>query len=397
MIPRQDRAVTYADSYRDSVQVFAREEYARALGLSADESTSSEISRYWLGRGLDEIRHAPLAWGRLMARKAWFLLWNHEIPNNRSYQWASANESRVLRWLPVRWWLLISLAPLGAASLWVIGRRRAVFWVVSFAICWSASLVLFFVNSRFRAPLWPFMCILAAAGGARLVETLTAAVRKKRAEGLLLPLATTLALATFSLVNWLGIPELAPGRDFFYRSVASLELGRLELARDDAQAALAADRTQAMHHFQLASVYLAENRPRDAIGSLGEAGRLKPNEPRIWNNLGVALEELDRTAEAYANYLRAIEQKGDYAPALANAALLELRSGRIETASAHLEQPSAARDTSVHTLCASAFLARAQGRYREAETLLDEARTIDSEIVDRLEEENRKPVSLDPA
>ena len=29
MVPRQDRRVTHGDEYRDSVQVFAREEYAR--------------------------------------------------------------------------------------------------------------------------------------------------------------------------------------------------------------------------------------------------------------------------------------------------------------------------------------------------------------------------------
>ena len=396
MVPRQDRAVTYADAYRDSVQVFAREEYARARGVSAAEATSSEISSYWLGRGVDEITSAPAAWAGLMARKAWFLVWNREIPNNRSYGWVAENESGLLGWLPVRWWLLICLAPLGVAALWKGGRTRALFWVVSFLLCWGAGLVLFFVNGRYRAPLWPLMCVLAAAGATRLVALALAAVRQGKVAALLRPLAACVALAALSLVNWLGIPAPAEGRDWFYRSVANLEIGELEAARRDAEAAVAADTFEAAYHFQLASVSLAQDRPLEALEPLREAASLNSKEPRIWNNLGVALERTGDVAEAYASYLKAIELLGDYAPALANAALLELRAGRIDVAAAHLAPVEGLRDPSIHVLCARAFLARATGETRGAEALLEQARAIDPEVVRRLDEESRVPVTLDP-
>ena len=396
MIPRQDRAVTYAGSYRDSVQVFARQEYARAKGLPSDQPNSSEISRYWLGAGFREIAAAPLSWLGLMARKSWFLAWNREIPNNRSYGWVLANESIVLRWLPVRWWLLVTLTPFGVAALWRRGRRRALFWLTSFIICWSAGLLLFFVNSRYRAPLWPLLCVLAAAGGVGAVEAVTRALRQRRPGSLIAPALAGIALAALSLVNWLNIPEPTGATDFFYRSVANLELGRLEAAREDAEAAVAADGGEASHHFQLASVSLAEDRPRRAIESLREAARLKPDEPRIWNNLGVALERLGEPSAAYASYKKAIEVTEDYAPALANAALLELRAGLVDAAAARLAVTESLQDPSVHLLCARAFLARASGRLGDAELLLARARAVEPEVVRRLDEESRKPLTLVP-
>ncbi|MDH3745986.1 MAG: hypothetical protein OES47_12870 [Acidobacteriota bacterium] len=397
MIPRQDRTVTYADGYRDSVQVFARQEYERdhaRTGPRIKTATAREISRYWLGRGLDEIARAPREWSGLMARKTLFLLWNREIPNNRSYAWVSRHESRMLSRLPVRWWVLLCLAPLGALGLWRRASPLGVFWVASFLTFWGGGLVLFFVNGRYRAPMWPLMCVLAGAGAVHLVDAATAAWRRRSPQTFLRPTVGVALLACVSLVNWLRIPPPPEGRDFFYRSVANLELGRLEPAEADARQAVKFESQEAMHHFQLASVHLARDQPGQAEAALRVAARLTPDEPRVWNNLGVALEGSGRAGEAYDSYLQAINRLPDYAPALTNAALLELRGGQTAAAAAHLQEAAAAGDDSVHFLCASAFLARSEGRHQEATQLLEEASARNVETTRRLEEENRVAARL---
>ncbi len=398
MIPRQDLAVTYAEGYRDSVQVFARQEYARARSLSPTQAAAvpaPDISRYWLGRGLDEIVGAPGDWLGLMARKTYFLLWNREIPNNRNYAWVSRYESSWLGRLPVRWWLLIALAPLGVAELWR-HRRVGTFWVTSFLLCWGAGLVLFFVNGRYRAPMWPLMCVLAAAGAIRLWRRFGEARSRRSLGPVLGPALVVVLLAALSLVNWLRIPPPPEGRDFFYRSMAQLELGRLDEARDDARRAAELEPQEAMHHFQLGNVELRRERPRLAETAFRTAARLIPGEPRVWNNLGVALEDDGRYSEAHEAYLESIEQLAGYAPALTNAALLELRAGHTDEASGHLRLAEAAGDDSLHYLCARAFLARSQGHAQDAERFLAAARARDAEIVDRLEKESRQPIQLGP-
>lgn len=394
MVPRQDRRVTYAGDYRDSVQVFARQEYARAAGVDPMSPSARRISRWWLRRGLSEIAADPGAWTGLMLRKTWYLLWNREIPNNKSYAFVLAEESPLLRLLPVRWWLLVALAPLGV--LWCLrrGDRWVLFWLTSFCALWGAGVVLFFVNGRYRAPLWPFLCILAACGGARLWQQ----ARALRAGGRWRPLAASAALAAalaaVSLGNWAGIDRPAFDRELFYRSLAHLDRGRLDLAAADAERAVALDPGEPAYVFQLGNVRLAGERWADAATAFRRAGELKPVEPRIWNNLGIAEERLGRPGAALAAYHRAIEQVGDYAPALTNAALLELRAGRVDEAERHLDAALAAGDDSIHLLCGRALLARARGDEANAERLLAAARQRDPETTARLERESRRPLAL---
>ncbi|MEO1369433.1 MAG: hypothetical protein AAFX50_19825, partial [Acidobacteriota bacterium] len=122
MVPRQDRHQSYDSSYRDSVQLFAYAVYREETGDDTSPPDPSKVSRFWLGRTAEEIGADPLAWLGLMAKKALLLTWNREIPNNKSYAFIAAEESRLLGLLPVRFSLLLALAGVGACALLVPGR-----------------------------------------------------------------------------------------------------------------------------------------------------------------------------------------------------------------------------------------------------------------------------------
>ncbi len=381
-VPRQDRSVTYGEEYRDSVQVFAEEVYREETG--AVDVSPGRVSRYWLGRTFGEIDDDPAAWTALMARKAWYLAWNREIPNNKSFSFIREHESMVLRVAPVRWWLLFALAPIGA---WFARDRRLLLWLCLFIGLYAGGVVLFFVNSRYRVPLWPAMAVLAGGG----LMALAGALRERRYRELA-AVAVAAVLALVSLVNWLGIPPDNHARDFFFRSIAQLEKGRLEEAADDARRSVELEPGDAAAHFQLGTVSLARQDGAAAVASFRRAAELEPREPRIWNNLGVALERLDRPGDAYQLYLRAIELTADYPPPLVNAALLELRAGRVDDAEAKVRRASDLRFESVSFYCALALVERQRGHDELSRQALARARERDAETVRQLLEENRRPL-----
>ncbi len=386
MIPRQDRRVTYGDEYRDSVQVFAEELYREETDSGAGEAAPGEVSRYWLGRAVEDIAADPERWLALLGRKTLFLAWNREIPNNKSYDFISSHESTLLDWLPVRWWLLLSLALLGLLHARSFGKRRLAFWIAAFLALHSLGVVLFFVNSRYRIPMWPAMAVLAAGGILSLVDLFK---RRAAADAAVAVLAAG-GLAILSLVNWLRVEPPDFARDYFFRSLAFMEKGRLEEARADALASVGIDAGAAAARFHLGNVELALGRDELAFRHYQVASRLASPEPRILNNLGIIIERRGRPGLAYRYYSRALELAGDYAPALVNAALLELRAGLTARAAEKIARAEELELDSLLLVCARAFLAQERGDVAEADRLLEQARRVDAETVDRLVAENRR-------
>jgi len=134
-------------------------------------------------------------------------------------------------------------------------------------------------------------------------------------------------------------------------------------------------------------VALAGHHPDEAEEALRAAGSLKPQEPRIWNALGLALEQRHLPAAAYAEYQRALALAPDFVPALANAALLELRAGLVEAAAGRLARVPDSAEESAPVLCARAFLARLRHADGDADGLLTMARQRDPQLTERLEQE----------
>lgn len=380
MIPRQDEAVSYGDEYRDSVQVFAVEGYLLATG--AEPSSPGEVSSFWFGRAMEGIREDPGRWLGLMARKVVFLVWDREIPNNKNYAFVREHESSWLRLMPVRFWLLFALAPLGAVFAWYRGDRSSLFWLLTFLGTSGVGIVLFFVNSRYRAPLWPVLAVLAAGGLLALGD----AVRRKRWGAVGGGMAVAALLALVSLVNWLNVSPQSFSRDFFFRSLAHLERGDVERAAADARRSIELDPSDPAALCQLGNVAMVQDDLETAYTNYRAAAELAPREPRVYNNLAILNERTGRPGEAYRGYLFAIFLAEDFAPALVNAALLELRAGLLDRAAEHIEKAESLGYESITLDCARAFLDGASGRVEEARSRLLAARAQDPETVERLAE-----------
>ncbi len=131
---------------------------------------------------------------KLQARKALKLAADYEQPNNINfYQFQPVNP-----WLAAGgvlcWGFFICFGLMGIFL--TIGRWRQLFPLYCYLLLYGGTLVLFFVTSRFRVPLWPVLILFSAAGLDRAAELWQ---QRKKLEPIL-----TLALAAICAVTMIA-------------------------------------------------------------------------------------------------------------------------------------------------------------------------------------------------
>ena len=372
-----DRYVNYNDRYEDPGEVWTREEYAaamRAQGRQPDPNPMA-VSHYWMGRALEEIKADPPAWLRLMAKKCWILLWNAEVPNNKSFAFQQAG-CVWLRLLPVRWVVLLMLAP---AGIWAAARRgnRDALWVLLFfAAIYSAVNVAFFVIDRYRYPIWPVMAAFAGGGLAVFIQTLRHRLWRQA-----LGLAAGMGLmAAISLPNWFGAKLPSFQLDYRLRSIAWYEKGNLQEALRDIDRCLelGPDDTAALHH--RGNILLGLDRFKEARQDYERTLKFISGDGGLWNNYGAALDGLGLTNEALQAYRRATQCRPPSENAFLRLALELIHRGRLEEAAQALEQLEKLDPRpNPMALAVRSVLARQRGQATQADALERQARALDAD------------------
>jgi len=167
-----------------------RQAAARALGHDVSDA---EADRYWLGRTLDHVGSHPLHALELFARKL-RLFWNaRELSNLVDYEFLGSLGNTLSAPLVQFAWI----APLGFAGMFLLASRqrspeeRVLAWLL---VSGCASVVLVFVQDRYRLPLVPWVIVAAVCAAKILVDH--ARSRRWRALSIAsMPLALGLALA----------------------------------------------------------------------------------------------------------------------------------------------------------------------------------------------------------
>ncbi len=133
---------------------------AEAERRSGRPLASGEVSRFWFAEAFQHVREHPGFALRAIARKV-ALFWNDfEISDNQD-QYLLERFSWVLRLPLLGFGWLPPFALLGAIAGW---RARAVRVLVGFVALYCASVVAFFVFSRYRIQVVPALLPLAALG-----------------------------------------------------------------------------------------------------------------------------------------------------------------------------------------------------------------------------------------
>ncbi len=161
---------------------------SRAGEAAGRDLSPSAVSRFWYGRGVAWIVENPLDAVRLGGRKLYYLLNDRDISDNIDF-YAVEEVNPVLRWLPVRFGVLLALAIPG---LFVLRRDRGGALLLLYGLAAALPPLLFFVVGRFRLPLLPVLAVGAAAG----LLQITTGLRRRRRE-VVIPLAVVSAALVF--------------------------------------------------------------------------------------------------------------------------------------------------------------------------------------------------------
>jgi len=187
---------------------------AQAEDAAGQSLAPSEVSSYYVHRSLEWMAEEPGAALKHMLWKLRLFWTNSELGNNLDVSFFAHYFDPISSWNPIQFNLLAGLGLLGA--LLCLGRRHETFPVWGFIGVYCLGVVVFFVCSRFRAPVLPLLCVLSGRG----LEWLWMRARGRQWGALGRGCAVVLAVAWLSNQRPIGLrPSAAVG----YQQLAQAE------------------------------------------------------------------------------------------------------------------------------------------------------------------------------
>ncbi|MBN1163574.1 MAG: hypothetical protein JXB45_03270, partial [Candidatus Krumholzibacteriota bacterium] len=276
----------------------SRKEAERRVGRPL---SAAEASSFWLDQSRNWIGSDPRGWLRLLGAK-FVLFWNGvdvcDILDLKFFQ----ERFPVLKLMFIPYALISPLAFTGIFILWLLRRRRAVMLIYTGAAL--GSIVLFFLNTRYRLPSVPVLILLAALFLVWLFRRLR--------EGKWKPVVPALSLAVAVFFLLAGREIIGVNLSATYTFLGNHYLLRNDEVKGEEAFARAyqldPDDEKTMINY---GRILLRRRKAERAGELYAAAFAKnPRYPRLAIEYGSLLEQLGRKEEARQKYLFALEFMG---------------------------------------------------------------------------------------
>lgn len=284
----------------------AKELAEAALG---QELTPNQISNYWLGKAVKDIRDDPLGWLRLMGKK-WLMVWNATETSDSESIYAHYRFAGILNLLGqlFHFGVLLPIAILGICLSW--SNRKYVLGLAWIWLCFAGSVALFFVFARYRHPMTAITLLFAASGLAYASQLFA----EKRFKPLALGILAAIPFAICA--NWPLVSRATMEAPTHFNIGYELERrDELDAAKEAYLLSVAID-SNTLAYNNLGMVAMKQGQPEDAILYFREAVKSKPNNWNARVNLGIVLSQLGRKAEAIEQYREIVMNEPDYNPAL---------------------------------------------------------------------------------
>jgi 4-amino-4-deoxy-L-arabinose transferase-like glycosyltransferase len=314
------------------------------------------VSSYWFSEASGWITDEPGAWLRLLWMKTRAYWGAYEIPDNLDY-YLYRERAPVLRLPLPGFGLLAPLGLLGAVLAW---RKRG--WprlLVLLVVVYSASVILFFVFSRFRMAMMPALYILAAHGALELWRSIRRSVGEPRERRRSIALVACV-LVLLGFVNlpvrgredsrwWvvaravrLPVRVESSSTGHFNLGVACAAHAKeaddpdrwLALAEDELRSAMAQDDRHASIPIELGKVLARRDRNADAVEAYLRAAAIEPDNYRTHHALGLLYRRLDELDRSAAGFSRALQLEPRNAAGAVELGEVLLRLGRHDEAGA---------------------------------------------------------------
>ena len=293
----------------------------------------SEVSDYWLVRGLSWIGSAPGPALSLLVAKIGYFWGSFEIPNNEDFYFFSRYS------ILFRWPLLLTfgaVAPLALAGLVHAAVQKRFPWILALSLlAYSLSIVIFFVCGRFRAPIGPWLTVPAAW----LIVDAVSRFRRGRINELRAALAALVVAALLVTHD----PHHLRQRHRFAESYLRLGIvaagkGKLDEAEAAYRSAIDADPRFSEGHNNLGVLLMQRSRSREALEEFERAAAIDPDYPRTLNNLAAWYEHEGELVRARQYIDRALAKKGDEVEIRYNAGIIYGRQGEFSASATHFRR-----------------------------------------------------------
>lgn len=301
-VPRRDIPLDFLNRRPDHPwlreDVWISSAYGADTGMKR-RSTESEISDYWYGQAWDWVRAHPGDFLTLTAKKALYLFQDREVSNNRDLL-HHRSQFWILSICRPSFGLIAPLALVGIGVALMKERRRRWLWPLLFVGFYGASVVMFFVTTRYRVPMFPALVLFAALA---VEQTLAWAGSGKwqRAAATVLVVGLLAVAVNVDWPKWNDRPLRSAMR--YNLGIALFEQGKYQGAEGEFRAAV----------------------------------EIKDNYPEAWFWLGRTLSVLGRPKGSTEALEKSIEQAPGYAPAHLELARRYAELGDQDKARRHLQ------------------------------------------------------------
>jgi 4-amino-4-deoxy-L-arabinose transferase-like glycosyltransferase len=265
-------------SFVDPNPFFEHESYRkRASEILGRELTLNESSNFWLKQGLKFISSHPLKYLSLLIRKIFLFINTFEISDNNNYYFFKKFSSI----LSLPFFSTLFVIPLGLFGLLVASRYFKKIYMISIPLFFYVlSVILFFINSRYRMPVIPQFIILAAAA----IYILAEAIFRKNRNTLI---KYAIILLSIFIVTNLSLPDkkrkLATA---YYNYGFILEAkNKLEEARQQYEEAVVLNPGLIPALLNLSRVYAKQNDFNNAYAILKKVLAIDPNNAQALQNI----------------------------------------------------------------------------------------------------------------
>jgi tetratricopeptide (TPR) repeat protein len=306
------------EGYKDNVWVtsirFAEESTGKKL-------KPSEISNFWYKQGFRFIQTYPLKFLQLLGKKL-YCFWNsYEIESNQNLYFFSRWSSllRLLLWSWVLCFPFGIISPLSILGMILNAKYwKKLFLIYAFILSYMLSVVMFFVTSRFRLPVVPFLIIFASYS----IHWLWEKIRNKQTRPLLVSLSILMPLFLIVNSNLFGVKET--DLSFSYNSLGNLycQKDRYDLAIPTYQEGLEKNPHSVELHRNLGHAYYVKGNRDEAIKEYKMAINLDPKSAEAYTELGYIYAQMNRDEEAFQANRKALEQDSTWVRAYLNLANL---------------------------------------------------------------------------
>ncbi len=263
--------------------------------------SDEQASSYWLGRAVQDIREEPAGWLKLLGRK-FVLFWNKaEIPDVIDLTFYR-DSCPVMKLLFIPFSLISVLALGGLAVVWRIKTQRPVIYI--FVVCALLSVMLFYINSRYRIPSVPVMIVSASV----FLVWISGRIKNRQWKPAVLALIAAVLL--FFLVADRDMVRVNRGAMYAFLGNRYMEKEEEAKAMDAFKKAYLLDPANPEAQINYARILAKYGKLDKATGLYASAFRSFPDFPRLAIEYGVVLERMGRREEAVRLYRYTYQTQG---------------------------------------------------------------------------------------